>query len=194
MYRLCFQIADILFDVTQRLQTLHWKRAVKSHCTKCQDSSETVNSVSCCLHFQLCYSMSYQTSIFQVFQGIGNPHSSADHCGQLSALPLLCNGVTARCTPVYHEGCRLWCTFSKEKVEKGWLLFLCADSQVGSQTSILLTLKAALKAMHDQAITLTNSAFSTWCWTKWASHFFLEDNFRAEMPAWIISLSSFSSE
>lgn len=81
--------------------------------------------------------------------------------------PVLCPSFALRwcyCkvqSNVPHESCRLWCTLRKEEVKKGWLLFLCAESQVGSQTSILLTFKAALKAMCDQAITLTNSAFST---------------------------------
>lgn len=149
-----------LIDVTQQLQTLCWKRAVKSHCTKNQDSSETVNSVNCCPQLHLCYSMSYQPSIFQVFHW-----KSSQLCWPL--WPVLCPSFAlwwCYCevhTSVPHESCSLWCTLRKEKVEKGWVLFLCADSQVGSQTSILLTFKAALKAMRDQAITLTNSAFST---------------------------------
>lgn len=56
---------------------------------------------------------------------------------------------------VPYESCSLRCTSRKEK-KAGY--YFCV--QVGSQTSILQTFKAALKPMHDQAITLTNSAFS----------------------------------
>lgn len=49
----------------------------------------------------------------------------------------------------------------RESFKRPVIISVCTDSQVGSQTSILQTFKAALRAMCDQAVTLTNSAFST---------------------------------
>lgn len=85
MYRLCFQIADIQFDVAASNTLL--KETHKKPLFQMPRFRFIRNSVSCCPQYQLCYSMSYQTSMFQVFQCTGNPHSSADRCGQFSALP-----------------------------------------------------------------------------------------------------------
>lgn len=146
------------FSLMWQLQTLCWKRPIKSPCSKCQDSdsSETVSAAAPSTSFVTLWAIKPACSKFSSALEI----LTAQLTAVASSLPFLSSAMVLLQGACQRTMWELQALMHFEEREKGWLWFLCADSQVGSQTSILQTFKAALKAVHDQAITLTNSAFS----------------------------------
>lgn len=159
MYRLCFQIADIQFDVAASntsLKETHKKplfqmprfRFIRNN-EQCQLLPPSTSFVTLWAIKPACSKFSSALEIL-----------TAQLTAVASSLPFLSSAMVLLQGACQRTMWELQALMHFEEREKGWLLFLCADSQVGSQTSILQTFKAALKAVHDQAITLTNSAFS----------------------------------